>query len=316
MLTSIPAERRARIEALGYDYAAQPSERVTSCNLCGGSVLLALTHRDRYGYPARATACTRCGLVFLNPRMTAGAYAAFYDGVYRPLVSAFHGRLIDASTILGEQQEYAVDRANAVRPFLAGSRLKTMLDIGGSTGVVAAHFAREFGLAGTLLDPAPLEVEHARALGLETITGLVETHDFGSRRFDVVLICQTIDHLLDVGGTLRRLRGLLSDRGVLFVDIVDFRAAYLRNASVEDATKIDHPYYLTQDTMQAYLRRAGFAIAHADYASDHLHVSYVCRTAAPEPEALPAPASVDALLREVRLVQNSPAPGSRPQAPG
>ena len=92
---------------------------------------------------------------------------------------------------------------------------------------------------------------------------------------------------------------------MLFIDIVDFRAAYLRNWSVEDATKIDHPYYLTQDTMQAYLRRAGFAIAHADYAADHLHVSYVCRPAAPEPEALPAPASVDALLREVRLVQNT-----------
>ena len=33
-----------------------------------------------------------------------------------------------------------------------------MLDIGGSTGVVAGHFAQTFGLTGTLIDPAPLEV--------------------------------------------------------------------------------------------------------------------------------------------------------------
>jgi SAM-dependent methyltransferase len=308
MQTAVPEERRARIEALGYDYPAQPFERLSSCNLCGGSVLVTLTHRDRYGYPACATACSRCGLVFLNPRMTAEAYSRFYDGVYRPLVSAFHGRLIDARTILDEQQDYAVDRVNAVRPFLIGSGVKTMLDIGGSTGVVAAHFAREFGLKGTLIDPAPLEVEHARSLGLETITGLVETHDFGASRFDLVLICQTIDHLLDVGGTLRRVRDLLTPGGFLFVDIVDFRAAYLRTASVEDATKIDHPYYLTQETMQAYLRRAGFSVAHADYAADHLHVSYLCRLAAPEPDAMPAPASVEALLREVRAVQNTPRP--------
>ena len=316
MQTVIPAERRARIEALAYDYAAQPAEHLASCNLCGCTQLVTLTHRDRYGYPARAAACARCGLVFLTPRMTAGAYISFYDGVYRPLVSAFHGRLIDARTILDEQQEYAVDRANTVRPFLAGLRVKTMLDIGGSTGVVAAHFAREFGLRGTLIDPAPLEVDHARALGLETITGLVETHDFGASRYDVVLICQTIDHLLDVGGTLRRVRELLTEGGFLFVDIVDFRAAYLRNRSVEDATKIDHPYYLTQETMQAYLRRAGFAIVHADYAADHLHVSYLCRPAAPEPNVLPDAASVDALLREVRQVQNTPLAGSGPQAPG
>jgi hypothetical protein len=68
--------------------------------------------------------------------------------------------------------------------------------------------------------------------------------------------------------------------------------------------------------MQAYLRRAGFAIVHADYAADHLHVSYLCRPAAPEPDVLPDAASVDALLREVRQVQNTPLAGSRPRAPG
>lgn len=308
MQTTIPQERKARIDALGYDYAAQPHGRVTQCNLCGGAVLVTLTHRDRYGYPAPASACARCGLVFLNPRMTAHAYSRFYDGVYRPLVSAFHGRLIDAKTIQAEQQEYAIDRANMIRPFVRDAGLRTMLDIGGSTGVVAGHFAREFGLDGTLIDPAPLEVEQARQFGLETITGLIEEHDFGSRRFDMVIICQTVDHLLDVGGTLRRVRDLLTDRGQLFIDIVDFRAAYLRNWSVEDATKIDHPYYLTQNTMEAYLRRAGFGIVTVDYAADHLHVSYLCRLTTPSPDALPDPAAVRDLFREVRFVQNAPRP--------
>jgi hypothetical protein len=99
-------------------------------------------------------------------------------------------------------------------------------------------------------------------------------------------------------------RDLLTDRGQLFVDIVDFRAAYLRNWSVEDATKIDHPYYLTQNTMEAYLRRAGFGIVTVDYAADHLHVSYLCRLAAPVPDALPDPVAVRDLFREIRYVQN------------
>jgi SAM-dependent methyltransferase len=306
MHTAIPADRRQRIQALGYDYAAQPRDLVTTCNLCNGSVLVTLTHRDRYGYPAQASACTRCGLVFLNPRMTAAAYGRFYDGVYRPLVSAFHGRLIDARTIQAEQREYAADRAEFASPFLSGSGLRTMLDIGGSTGVVASHFAQRFGLTATLIDPAPLEVEEARAFGLETITGLVEEYDFDGRRFDLVLICQTVDHLLDVAGTLRRVRELLTPNGYLFIDIVDFRAAYLRNWSVEDATKIDHPYYLTQETMTAYLRRAGFECVRAAYAADHLHVSYLCRPAQPVPQALPDAAAVAELFREMRYVQNAP----------
>ena len=308
MQTTIPPERAARIAALGYDFAAQPRERLSECNLCGATRLVTITHRDRYGYPAPAAACARCGLVFLDPRMTAAAYGRFYDGVYRPLVSAFHGRLIDAKSIQNEQRDYAADRAEMIRPFLRGAGLRSMLDIGGSTGVVAAHFAKEFNLEGTLIDPAPLEVEEARAFGLETITGLVEQHDFGSRRFDLVIICQTVDHLLDVSGTLRRVRDLLTDRGQLFVDIVDFRAAYLRNWSVEDATKIDHPYYLTQNTMETYLRRAGFGIAAVDYAADHLHVSYLCRLAPPVPDALPDPGAVRELFREIRYVQNAPRP--------
>jgi SAM-dependent methyltransferase len=159
-----------------------------------------------------------------------------------------------------------------------------------------------------LIDPAPLELQEARAFGLETITGLVEEYDFGGRQFDVVLICQTVDHLLDVAGTLRRVRELLTPNGCLFIDIVDFRAAYLRNWSVEDATKIDHPYYLTQETMTAYLRRAGFETLRVAYAADHLHVSHLCRPAPPAPQALPDAAAVAELFREIRYVQNAPRP--------
>jgi hypothetical protein len=306
MHTTIPADRRQRIEALAYDYAAQPKRHAAACNLCGSRELVTLTHRDRYGFPAQSAACARCGLTCLSPCMTADAYGRFYNGIYRPLVSAFHGRRIDAITIQAEQREYAADRVSVVRPFWADAGLQTLLDIGGSTGVVSAHFAAELGLAATVIDPAPLEVEQARALGLETITALVEAHDFGSRRFDAVLICQTIDHLLDVAGTLRRVRELLTDRGWLLVDIVDFRAAYLRQWSVEDATKIDHPYYLTDDTARAYLRRAGFEVVHTDYTADHLHVSFLCRPVAPEPAALPHPRDVSAFFREVRFVQNAP----------
>jgi 2-polyprenyl-3-methyl-5-hydroxy-6-metoxy-1,4-benzoquinol methylase len=306
-VTTTLAGRRERITALSFDYATQPREAVDVCNLCGEARFVVVTHRDRYGYDAQAHACSRCGLVFLNPRMTPAAYARFYDGIYRPLVSAFHGRLIDAQTIQAEQHEYAVERAKLLRPFVHKSRGATLLDIGGSTGVVAHHFAREFGLDATVIDPAPLEIEQARRLGVDTIAGLVEQHDFGDRRFDAVIICQTVDHLLDVSGTLRRVRQLLAADGLLLVDIVDFRAAYLRNWSVEDAVKIDHPYYLTEPTMDAYLRRAGFDVRRVDYAADHLHVSYVCTPTEPR-AVLPAVEEVAALLKEIRFVQNTTRP--------
>jgi SAM-dependent methyltransferase len=296
--------REARIAALGYDYAMQPTRVHGACNLCGEERFVTVSHRDRYGYPARADGCLRCGLVFLNPVMESDAYTRFYGEVYRPLVSAYHGRRIDAETIQDEQREYAAVRAELLAPHLAGGGAKTLLDVGGSTGIVAHHLMERFDLEATVIDPAPLEIEVARKLGLRTLTGFVEDCDPGEQRYDLITLCQTVDHLLDVSLALRKIRALLSEGGLFFVDIVDFRAAYRRNGSVEEAIKIDHPFYLTEETAVAFLRRSGFDILAIDYAADHLHIGYVCTPAPKVDDALPTGGDVSRQWREIRSIQN------------
>ncbi len=296
--------RQERIAALAYDYAAKPVRRTRHCNLCGGDGFVTLTHRDRYEYPATADGCLRCGLVFLNPAMTAAAYAEFYTDVYRPLVSAYHGRLIDAESIQDEQRDYASARADFIEPRMRERGCKTLLDVGGSTGVVAHVMKERFDLLATVIDPAPLEIEVARALGLKTITGFVEDYDSGGASYDFIVLCQTVDHLLDVSLSLSKIRNLLSEEGLFFVDIVDFRAAYRRGGSVEEAVKIDHPYYLTDETMRAYLARSGFDILGIDCAADHLHVGYLCKIGRQVPDALPDPTFVNDQWHEIRAIQN------------
>jgi 2-polyprenyl-3-methyl-5-hydroxy-6-metoxy-1,4-benzoquinol methylase len=308
------AARAERIAALGFDYSSQEMTSILACNLCGAdpSAWTILTHRDRYGFPARTTACTRCGLVMLNPRMTAAAYARFYDGDYRPLVSAYHGRRIDARTIQAEQREYATELDRLLGPYLQGREAggplpgAEFLDVGGSTGVVAAYLARRYGLRPTVIDPAPEETAEAEALGVRTIAGLVEEWDPGDQRFDVIGMFQTVDHLLDIQATFSRLRSILHPEGAFIVDIVDFRAVYLKNWELEAAVKIDHPYSLTEATIQAYLARAGFEAIRKATAADSCHVVYLCRPSVPVPTALPPADWVAAFLRECRFVQNTP----------
>lgn len=309
--TQISTERTQRIQALAYDYDHQTKETVERCNLCGGDYFIQISQEDRYGYKAGAFACGRCGLVFLNPRLTASAYAEFYAGVYRPLVSAHHGRTIDARSIQAEQLEYAIERAEFAAPYLqTETKPGLLLDIGGSTGVVAQHFVERFGYAGTVLDPSAEELKDAARRGLETVHGLFELVDFGAKKYDLVLLCQTIDHLMDINLTLDKIHNRLANGGFFFVDIVDFRAGYLRNWSVTKTIKIDHPYYLTQEVMEAYLRSKGFKVLRKGYAADHLHISYLCVLAEPETGAFPAASSVDDLLREIRSVQNAPQGGA------
>ncbi len=303
-MNTLISTRQERIEALNYDYARQPKEAILPCNLCGADAWVVITQRDRYGFPAKATTCAKCGLTTLNPRMTPEAYTHFYIDVYRPLVSAYHGRQIDAKTIQSEQIPYAESIIEFAQPFLT-SEHRTLLDVGGSTGVVAAEFIRAFDLKATVIDPAPAETAEAEALGIENVTGFIEDWDAGTRKFDVVGLFQTIDHLLDVQVTLNKLRDLISDHGVFLFDIVDFRAATLRNNSVEEAVKIDHVYSLTEQTTEAFLARAGFAWKRKSYSADHLHVAYACTPCSPDPSALPSSAWVERQFDEIRRIQNT-----------
>ena len=252
------SDRTARIQAVGFDYVKQEKTDILPCNLCGTDNWTIISHTDRYGFPAQAAACQVCGLTVLNPRMTRASYEEFYKDTYRRLVSAFHGRRIDAETVKNDQAIYALEVATLLHPYLRDRKNAAFLDVGGSTGVVAAHFVREFGVRATVLDPAPAEIAQAKALGISTITSLVEDWEPADGQYDVIGLFQTIDHLLDVNGTLQKLRHVIKSDGLFVVDIVDFRAAYLKNWCLEAAIKIDHPFSLTEETMAAFLTEERF----------------------------------------------------------
>lgn len=298
-------ERAERIAALGYDPAARANEPVRACNLCGGERPVEVSRVDRYGFPQRFVVCARCGLGYLSPRLTAGEYAAFYGDVYRPLVSAYHGRRIDAETVQDEQAAYAEELVAFLRETLPEPP-RTLLDVGGSTGVVARSARDAFGTAATVLDPAPDELAVAASLGMETVAGFAEDADLGGREFDLVLLCQTIDHLLDVRGTLEAIRAALSPNGRAFVDVLDVGFMALRRGSIESAVKIDHPYYLTRATALGYFAVTGLAPV-AERLSDDGHWGFLLEPAQPsEPDREALRREADAFLASVWSLRAAP----------
>ncbi|MDF2752092.1 MAG: hypothetical protein K0S82_475 [Gaiellaceae bacterium] len=275
--------RSDRIEAVGYDYDRREKEPVARCNLCGSEDTVEASTVDRYGFAQPLWLCRRCGLAFLSPRLTEREYADFYRDVYRPLVSAYHGRLIDAETVQDEQREYADELVLFLRKTLSDSP-QTILDIGGSTGVVSGAIAEAFGSRATVLDPAPDELAVAAERGLETVAGFAEDYDPEGRKWDLVLLCQTIDHLLDVSATVSSLARMVSPNGYAFIDILDYLIIARRRGSIEGAVKVDHPYYLTRETAIAYFDRAGLDVV-AERLTEDGHRGFVLRPGTPrEPD--------------------------------
>ena len=90
------------------------------------------------GLAVSAVKCKGCGLVFLNPRMTADAYREFYEaGHYRDLVSAFYSKWRKTDHSLDPMENYQRSYALKVLKHLKGFGPYSgkLLDVGGSTGV-------------------------------------------------------------------------------------------------------------------------------------------------------------------------------------
>ena len=134
--------------------------------------------------------------------------------------------------------------------------------------------AEPVNAAVSVLDPAPAELAIAHEAGLETIAGFIEDFDPGGRTWDLVLLCQTIDHLTDANAALATLRRLTAPAGRAYVDIVDVDILLRRIGRVEGVAKIDHPYYFTRATAAALFHLTGFSIV-AERLSDDGHRGFV-----------------------------------------
>jgi len=261
---------------ISFDYSQQPKRAVVHCDLCKGLRFEPYAKWDRYGLPVKSSQCLICGLVFLNPLMTAGAYQLFYaEGHYRSLLRDYYGEdRFDPESLEKEQRDYARRLTSFVGDDLHRSKAATLLDLGGSTGVVADSLARGFGLRATVVDPAREELGRATARGLETVLGTAEAWQSRPGRYDVVLLCRSVDHLRSVSAVLRKIRSALSPEGLFFVDAVDYRRSAEKGR--EEAIKLDHPYYLEPALMRQYLDQANFEVIRTGHDEDGLHVRWLC----------------------------------------
>lgn len=71
-------------------------------------------------------------------------------------------------------------------------------------------------------------------------------------RFDLIVMSHVLEHILDPATYLKKLRGLLSDDGVLYVAVPDFRQNPI------DLFVLDHCTHFDEDTLDDVLKRGGF----------------------------------------------------------
>lgn len=269
-----------------------------ACPLCGehkGTVLH--SHDD-----ITALVCEACGMVYLDPRPSAEAIAAFYRDAYqkeRNKVSDADAAIERAKNprlrgkkLLRAEQEFA--------PLL--SRESRVLDIGAGYGGLLAAIKEKTGAYVEGIEPGEIGAEVARRhFGLPVATADLDSFLASPHEpYDCIIMSHVLEHLPQPIDSLRSIRTLLRPRGTLWVAVPN---VLWPEDSPERTFHIEHLLYFSPRTLIRTLNKAGYSVTNLKILPKEM-VVYAVRsdeaTGMDANEAQGSPAHVKAAYAENR----------------
>lgn len=241
-------------------------EEVRFCPACGFGKWEHVACEDRYGLPVPSAICTRCGLVYLQERPDGEGVKLLYGdreghdrSWYRELVAAWWQKEFPPKHYERLAENYGDALALYLDAHIKNDRPLRLLDVGGGAGRIAHRIAhRPWGTASlVVLEPCLSEARIAQGLGCRTIHATAEDWEPNGETWDLILMCQTIDHLRKPASVLRKLRECLAPNGRLFADAVAYRIRRDQIGEV-NALQVDHPVNFDCMTFLFTLRNCGF----------------------------------------------------------
>lgn len=231
-----------------------------ACFFCGTTSELVVHEHDTPEGRVRAVLCPQDALVYLHPRKTREEYAAYYRGGYHG--GALHGNQDVEETVARIKKKGSAARFRDIVPFIVAGLPKdaSVLDVGAGFGNLLSEVVRAAAVRATGIEPSPLAADVARRLyGLTLRTQEIEDFFAAStaERYDRIILHHVLEHLMDPRGALVVLRGLLTERGALYLavpDIMDIREA------PDDFFRIPHPWNFSPATLARLLAETGWIV--------------------------------------------------------
>lgn len=243
-----------------FDYDAQPKEAV-GCPLCG-TFNPSVPATDRAGFAIGGSTCA-CGFRYLNPRMTAAAYAEFYRADYRAIIAELDGKPHNARQLSLAQFAFGANLRAGLESWGIEFTDTTVLDVGGGDGSMLR------GMGGS-------EVFDSDVLDPSNGGSPIEEAFFPEPAYDIVLCIQSVDHFLDPVRAMLNMRAALKPGGRLIITALNADTRARREPT--HAWKIDHPCYFAPDTFRALIAKSGFTRERGwNFGKSAEQMGYVCR---------------------------------------
>ena len=233
---------------------AEVSLEPVACALCGNR------QTDRlYGkFDLFIARCAHCGLVFANPRLSKEDIWKRYspDYFWREYLPALGVRD-------GKYSLEHFDRRHAAMLELIAHRVRppaSLLEVGTGAGFFI-KVAERAGWRVTGIEVSEEGVTFARnELRLDVRREAAEEMNFPPGSFDVIVMFEVVEHLLDPLRALHAIRQVLRPGGLLVISTPNFNALSRFGLGKDWAvlSPAEHLYYFTEASLKNLLEKTGF----------------------------------------------------------
>jgi 2-polyprenyl-3-methyl-5-hydroxy-6-metoxy-1,4-benzoquinol methylase len=250
------------------------ANNIDSCPACGSPVKKPWLSKEIAGVNFHLDKCCACGTGYVNPQLSAESLKAIYsctghgsksltslDKVVAAEVE-FPNSTVDARRMVG----YAKKLLGPLREGKAKA-----LDIGSGYGFFSKA-ALEQGFQVIAVNPASAENRIFQQLnGFDPIPSFFEEVDFGTEKFDLVILSQVLEHLLNPFQVLVKVRNLMKPEGVIAIAVPNVDAILIKilKSGSSFLGLPGHIIHFSQKGLNAILERAGFDV------NLHLYISRI-----------------------------------------
>jgi len=193
-----------------------PLEVVADCPLCHESGARDFVSR---GDGMQVVQCTTCSFLYLNPRPVNEALQRIYSTAYYESSDEMCGyreylrrerEALDGGWHIG----YTIlDLIEQFEPLLG----KKVIEVGSGSGSVLRIAAQKGATVQGIESCAEMAQYIQKHLAMSVMHGSLEDADLPDDAFDLVLLCEVIEHLSDPLGAARQLQKCLKPGGLLFL---------------------------------------------------------------------------------------------------
>ena len=231
------------------------------CILCRSNKFNKLSTEEKFGLQFHVVTCKKCGMIFTHPRPSKDWISKVHiNSKEFEFFTINHAKKWEASYQKG---------ISIISAYKGSGRL---LDVGCGTGYFA-NLARDAGFEVTGTDVAKSAVEFAsKNFRLRVHYGDMAELKLEPRTFDIITLCNVLEHMLDPVETMRACYNVLENNGIIYLETPNAELLRLsahnrlllrlRERLRGDSSLIpwEHLNYFSPKTLKSLLKNTGFKI--------------------------------------------------------